>query len=32
LAKLDVQLNEDKTRRVDLTEGGSFSFLGFEFR
>jgi len=32
LAKLDVQLNEDKTRRLDLTEGGSFSFLGFEFR
>ena len=32
LAKLDVQLNENKTRRLDLTEGGSFSFLGFEFR
>lgn len=32
LAKLGVQLNEDKTRRLDLTEGGSFSFLGFEFR
>ena len=32
LAKLDVQLNEEKTRLVDLTKGGSFSFLGFEFR
>ncbi len=32
LAKLDVQLNEDKTRRLDLSEGKSFSFLGFEFR
>ena len=32
LTKLDVQLYEEKTRLVDLTEGGSFSFLGFEFR
>jgi len=32
LTKLDVQLNEEKTRLMDLTEGGSFSFLGFEFR
>ncbi len=32
LAKLDVELNRDKTRRVDLAKGESFSFLGFEIR
>ena len=32
LAKLGVELNRDKTRRVDLAKGESFSFLGFEFR
>jgi RNA-directed DNA polymerase len=32
LAKLDVQVNEDKTRWVDLTKDESFSFLGFDFR
>jgi RNA-directed DNA polymerase len=32
LRKLDVQLNEAKTRVVDLTEGERFSFLGFDFR
>jgi RNA-directed DNA polymerase len=32
LAKLDVEVNEEKSRVVDLTEGGSFGFLGFEFR
>jgi len=32
LAKLDVQLNHDKTRWVDLAKGESFSFLGFDFR
>jgi len=32
LAKLDVQLNEEKTRLVDLTRDESFSFLGFDFR
>ena len=32
LAKLDVELNRDKTRRVDLAKGESFTFLGFEFR
>lgn len=32
LAKLDVELNHDKTRRIDLAKGGSFSFLGFDFR
>ena len=32
LKKLNVQLNEKKTRRVDLTQGDKFSFLGFEFR
>src|SRR5271165_5385644 len=32
LAKLRVEINEDKSRMVDLAKGGSFSFLGFEFR
>lgn len=32
LARLDVQVNEEKTRRVDLNTGESFSFLGFDFR
>lgn len=32
LAKLDVQLNRDKTRRVDLARGEDFDFLGFNFR
>jgi RNA-directed DNA polymerase len=32
LAKLDVQLNHDKTRWVDLAKGESFSFLGFDLR
>jgi RNA-directed DNA polymerase len=32
LAKIDVQLNEEKTRLVDLTHGETFSFLGFSFR
>src|SRR5436305_12160367 len=32
LAKLRVEINEDKSRNVDLkTKGGSFTFLGFEF-
>ncbi len=30
--KLDVQLNKEKSRIVDLAKGESFSFLGFEFR
>jgi len=32
LAKLDVVVNEEKTRNVDLEQGESFGFLGFEFR
>ncbi len=32
LDKLDVEINEDKTRLVDLLKGESFSFLGFDFR
>ena len=32
LAKLDVTVNEEKTRLVDLKEGGKFSFLGFDFQ
>ena len=31
LAKLDVQLNEEKSRIVDLSRGESFGFLGFDF-
>jgi RNA-directed DNA polymerase len=30
--KLDVEMNEEKSRIVDLTTGESFGFLGFEFR
>jgi RNA-directed DNA polymerase len=32
LAKLHVQINEEKSRVVDLGKGESFGFLGFEFR
>ena len=32
LAALDVQLNEEKSRIVDLSRGESFGFLGFDFR
>jgi RNA-directed DNA polymerase len=32
LAKLDLQINMDKTRIADLTEGESFGFLGFDFQ
>ncbi len=31
-AKLQVEINEDKSHTVDLEQGASFSFLGFEFR
>ena len=31
-AKLEVEVNEEKSRKVDLTQGESFGFLGFEFR
>jgi RNA-directed DNA polymerase len=31
-AKLQVEVNEEKSRKVDLQQGGSFGFLGFEFR
>jgi RNA-directed DNA polymerase len=30
--KLDVQMNEEKTRIVDLSRDGTFSFLGFDYR
>ncbi len=30
--KLQVQMNEEKTKVVNLKEGGCFSFLGFDFR
>jgi len=32
LAKRRVEINEDKSRTIDLRKGGSFGFLGFEFR
>jgi RNA-directed DNA polymerase len=32
LAKLDVQINEEKSRTVDLARGESFGFLGLDFR
>jgi RNA-directed DNA polymerase len=32
LAKLHVDINEEKSRYVDLASGESFGFLGFEFR
>jgi len=32
LAKLRVEVNEEKSRKVDLAKGESFSFLGFEVR
>jgi len=32
LAKLKVKVNSDKTKLVDLTEGDTFSFLGFVYR
>jgi len=32
LAKLQVEINEEKSRIVDLAKGDSFPFLGFEFR
>jgi RNA-directed DNA polymerase len=32
LAKLQVEINEEKSRFVDLAKGESFGFLGFEFR
>ena len=32
LGKLEVEVNEDKTYRADLSQGESFGFLGFEFR
>ena len=32
LTKLAVTINQDKTRQVDLAQGETFTFLGFEFR
>lgn len=32
LVKLQVEINEEKSRIVDLAKGDSFGFLGFEFR
>ena len=30
LKKVEVELNEEKTREVDVSRGGSFGFLGFD--
>src|SRR5207249_2561722 len=32
LAKLDLRLNEEKSRLADLRQGETFGFLGFDFR
>src|SRR5215469_7163475 len=32
LARLRVEINEEKSRIIDLAKGGSFAFLGFEYR
>jgi RNA-directed DNA polymerase len=32
LARLRVEVNEDKSRTIDLRKGESFTFLGFEYR
>jgi RNA-directed DNA polymerase len=32
LARIDVKVNTEKTRLVDLAKGETFSFLGFDFR
>ena len=32
LATQRVEINEDKSRTIDLRKGGSFGFLGYEFR
>ena len=32
LAKLKVEINDEKSKIVDLANGGSFTFLGFEYR
>ena len=32
LARLKVEINEEKSRMVNLSKGESFGFLGFEFR
>ncbi len=32
LSKLQVHINEEKTKQLDLSKGDSFGFLGFDFR
>jgi RNA-directed DNA polymerase len=32
LVKLQVEINEEKSRNIDLSQGESFGFLGFDFR
>lgn len=31
LSKVDVEINQEKTKMANLDEGGTFSFLGFDF-
>src|SRR5579862_2282294 len=32
LSKLEVNINEEKTKQLDLAKGDSFGFLGFDYR
>ena len=32
MAKLQVQINKEKSRNIDLSQGESFGFLGFDLR
>ena len=32
LAKLQIDINQEKNRFIDLAKGGGFGYLGFEFR
>lgn len=32
LKKVEIEINEEKTKVVDIGNGGSFGFLGFDFR
>ena len=32
LKKLGVEINQEKTKTVDMTKGGKFKFLGFDFK
>jgi len=32
MAKIEVSINHDKTKQIDLAKGGKINFLGFDFR